>query len=323
MLDRVNLFSNFRSFGGAMPQLDRPSHQFMQDRLRASYRYCERIARSQARNFYYSFVALPPEQRAAMCAVYAFMRYSDDVSDEAVITDRFDAIQSWRAALDRALDGDYGDSLILPAFHDTVCRYRIPAQFFYELIEGTAMDLTHTRYETWDDLYLYCYRVASVVGFVCLYIWGFDAAEGKALRYAEACGIAFQLTNILRDIGEDYDRGRIYLPQEDMRRFCVSEADIGSRSLSKAFQALMRFEVERARSYYAEAKKLLPLLSKEAQPTFAIMYRIYRGILDAIERNNYDVFSRRARVSTWRKVRYVLEAWVRQHRSLELDKEKE
>ncbi|HLI47717.1 MAG TPA: phytoene/squalene synthase family protein [Chthonomonas sp.] len=302
-----------------MPQSDRTSYRSREDRLKASYRYCERIARSQARNFYYSFVALPPAQRAAMCAVYAFMRYSDDVSDEAAITDRFAAIQAWRAALDRALEGDYGDSLILPAFHDTVCRYQIPVQFFYELIEGTAMDLTHARYATWDDLYLYCYRVASVVGFVCLYIWGFDAAEGKALRYAEACGIAFQLTNILRDIGEDYDRGRIYLPQEDMRRFCVSEADIEKRSLSDAFQALMRFEVERARHYYTEAKKLLPFLSKEAQPTFAIMYRIYRGILDEIERNNYDVFSHRARVSTLKKVQYVLEAWVRQHRALELE----
>lgn len=296
-----------------------PPKQQDNNRLKASYRHCERIARTQARNFYYSFIALPPAQRAAMCAIYAFMRYSDDVSDEAGISNKAQAIQAWRAALDRALQGDYADNLILPAFHDVVQRYEIPTHLFYELIEGTEMDLHHTRYETWEDLYAYCYRVASVVGFVCIHIWGFDPADGKALQYAEACGIAFQLTNILRDIAEDYHRGRIYLPQEDLRTFHVSETDIaraclpGHRELSKPLLSLLQFEVERAKTYYEEAEKLLPLLAETARPTFSIMLRIYLGILEEIQRNQYNIFSQRAHVSTMKKIKLVLEAWFRQN----------
>src|SRR5579862_822692 len=155
------------------------------ERLTASYRHCEHVAKTQARNFYYSFLTLPSERKAAMCAIYAFMRYSDDVSDEAAVDrSKADEMRTWRAALDRAFVGDYGDSLILPAFHDTVCRYQIPARYFHELIDGTEMDLTKKRYETFAELHQYCYRVASVVGFVCIHVWGFDEAEGRALQYA-------------------------------------------------------------------------------------------------------------------------------------------
>ncbi|HZO91675.1 MAG TPA: phytoene/squalene synthase family protein [Chthonomonadaceae bacterium] len=281
------------------------------ERLAESYRHCEQVARTQARNFYYSFVTLPPERKAAMCAIYAFMRYSDDVSDEAA-ADHSKAAQmrAWRAALDRALDGDYGQSLILPAFHDTVQRYGIPARYFHALIDGTEMDLSKKRYETFDELYQYCYRVASVVGFVCLHVWGFDAAEGKALEYAEACGLAFQLTNILRDVKEDAERDRIYLPQEDLRRFGVAEENLKRGLANSPFRALMRFEVERAQGYYDQAQALLPLIHAPGRPTFAIMFQIYRGILDSIERNDYDVFSRRARVSTPKKLGIVARAWL-------------
>lgn len=281
------------------------------ERLAESYAYCEHVAKTQAKNFYYSFVTLPPERKAAMCAIYAFMRYSDDVSDEAAIDrSKAEKMREWRAALDRAFAGDYGDSLILPAFHDVVVRYQIPARYFHELIDGTEMDLTKNRYETYAELHQYCYRVASVVGFVCIHVWGFDPAGGKALEYAEACGLAFQLTNILRDVKEDAERDRIYLPQEDLRRFGVSEADLKAGAQTENFRALMRFEADRARAYYQQAQALLPLIHTPGRPTYTIMLKIYRGILDSIEKNGYDVHSRRARVSTPKKLGIVVGAWL-------------
>jgi phytoene synthase len=284
----------------------------MRSNLDTSYAHCAHVAKTQARNFYYSFLTLSPDRRAAMCAIYAFMRYSDDVSDEAA-TDRSKAqeMAEWRAALDRAFAGDYGSSLILPAFHDTVKKYAIPARYFHELIDGTEMDLTKNRYQTFADLHQYCYRVASVVGFVCLHVWGFDEADGRALQYAEDCGLAFQLTNILRDVREDAERDRIYLPQEDLRRFNVTEDDLRRGGANPAFQELMRFEVERAKAYYERAARLMPLVHPAGRPTLSIMIKIYRGILDSIERNNYDVHSRRARVSTQRKLGIVAGAWLR------------
>jgi phytoene synthase len=287
----------------------------MDANLQRSYDYCAHVAKSQAKNFYYSFLTLPPEKKAAMCAVYAFMRYSDDVSDEAA-ADAAKAAQfrQWRAALERALRGDYGDSPILPAFHDVVQRYAIPPRYFSELIDGVEQDLTIHRYETFTDLARYCYLVAGVVGFVCIHVWGFDPTDGKALEAAEACGLAFQLTNILRDVKEDAERDRIYLPQEDLRRFGVTEAEL-KRGGGDNFRALMRFEAERARQFYQQALDLFPLLHPDGRPTYTIMLRIYRGILDSIERNGYDVHTRRARVSTPQKLGIVAGAWLNSRRA--------
>lgn len=282
-------------------------------RLAESYRYCEHVARTQARNFYYSFLLLPPGRRAAMCAIYAFMRYSDDVSDAAdagLDGSRASRLQAWRRALDRAFEGEYGDSRILPAFHDTVRGFQIPAHYFHDLIDGTEMDLTRSRYETFTDLREYCYRVASVVGFVCIHVWGFDPADGRALEYADACGLAFQLTNILRDVKEDAERDRFYLPQEDLRRFGVSEEELRAGSLTASFRALMQFEAQRAREFYAKAGALLPLVHRPGRASLSIMMQIYRGILESIERSNYDVHSRRARVSTPKKLGIVAGAWL-------------
>lgn len=280
--------------------------------LADSYAHCSTVAKTQARNFYYSFMTLTPERRAAMCAIYAFMRYSDDVSDEAA-SDRskIDEMREWRLALDRAFRGDYGDSRILPAFHDTVQKYGIPARYFHELIDGTEMDLTKNRYETFEELHQYCYRVASVVGFVCLHVWGFDESGGQALQYAEDCGLAFQLTNILRDVREDAERDRVYLPQQDLRRFNVTEEELRLGKLTDNFRDLMRFEVDRAKRYYESAARLTPLVHSAGRPTLTIMMKIYRGILDSIERNNYDVHSRRARISTPRKLGIVAGAWLK------------
>ena len=221
-----------------------------------------------------------------------------------------DEMRAWRAALDRTFAGDYGDSLILPAFHDTVKRYNIPARYFHDLIDGTEMDLTKTRYETWSELHQYCYRVASIVGFVCIHVWGFDENDGRALQYAESCGLALQLTNILRDVKEDADRDRIYLPQEDLQRFGVTEHELKQGVMNDRFRALMQFEAERAKEFYRQAQALFPLVNKAGRPTLSIMINIYRGILDSIERNGYDVHSRRARVSTVKKLGIVASAWL-------------
>ncbi len=279
--------------------------------LAESYRYCEKIARDQARNFYYSFLTLPHDQKLSMCAIYAFMRTTDDVSDEeGDPSDKKQQLNSWRISLESALTGKYGTSKILPAFHHTLIRYQIPPKYIRDLIDGAEMDLTISRYDTWSDLQNYCYKVASVVGFICLYVWGFDESEGKAILYGNACGLAFQLTNILRDISEDSQRNRVYLPQEDLMRYHVSEQTLQAGKMNQDLYSLLEFETERAECLYNEAEKLIPLVHPSGRPTLRIMIRIYRGILDDIKLNNYDVFSRRARASTLSKLRIVFSEWV-------------
>ena len=282
----------------------------MTPELARSYAHCRKVARARARNFYYAFAILPPAKRDAMCAVYAFMRHSDDVSDEpGLAPDRQAAMCAWRAALDDALRGEYGDDPVLPALHDTVRTCAIPPKLLHELIDGVEMDLTKTRYATFDELYGYCYRVASVVGLVCLYVWGFAGGE-EALQRAEACGIAFQLTNILRDLKEDIERDRVYLPQEDLARFGYTETDLARGVMDDPFRALMRFEAERARAYYATAEPLAAMISPVSRPAFGVMYRIYRGLLERIEACDYDVFSRRVSVPKATKARLMAGAWL-------------
>jgi phytoene synthase len=184
-----------------------------------SYAFCERVARSQAKNFYYSFLLLSRPQRRAMCAIYAFMRYCDDLSDAEGIADRPAAIARWRADLDQTLAGNPTEHPVWPAFADAVQRYSMPHAYFYEMIEGVSSDLEPRRIGTFDELYRYCYQVASVVGLTIIHIFGFDSPDAR--RLAETCGIAFQLTNILRDVREDALNGRVYLPQEDLSRFGV------------------------------------------------------------------------------------------------------
>lgn len=281
--------------------------------LAVSYEYCARVARTQARNFYFSFTVLPPEKRAAMCALYAFMRYTDDVSDdEAMRSDRAGQLDRWRKALAGALRGDYGSDPILPAFHNTVRKYGIPETLFEELIAGVEMDLDRNRYETFEDLYRYCYRVASVVGLACIHIWGFEGQgdpNPPAYVPAEACGIAFQLTNILRDVREDGERDRIYLPLQDLRQFGYSEANLAAGVRDERFLRLMQFQAERAKQYYEAALPLIPLIRQDSRPALVIMYRIYRGLLERIERSGYDIFTRRARLPDWKKAAIVAQAW--------------
>ncbi len=257
--------------------------------LAASYGHCRRIARTEARNFYYGFLLLPPAKRDALCALYAFMRQVDDVSDSLGGAEKPERLADWRGRLDRALAGDYPANPIWLAFHHTVTRYRIPPRYFHDLISGAEMDLTVTSYATFDRLREYCYRVAGTVGLTCLYVFGFE--DSRAPDLAEKLGIAFQLTNILRDLPRDLAMGRVYLPQEDLERFGCGREDLARQKLSPAFVELMRFEAERAWRFYAEGVELISLVSADSRPALWALARIYSGILRKIEARGYDVFS--------------------------------
>ncbi len=272
--------------------------------LDESYRYCRRVARTRARNFYYSFVLLSPPQRAAMCAVYAFMRYCDDLSDEPGANRA--AIDRWRGDLEAALQGRFSAHPVWPAFHDAVRRFGIPHEYFFEMIDGVASDLEPRRFETFGQLYRYCYQVASVVGLTTTHIFGFDSP--RALPLAEKCGVAFQLTNILRDIREDAENGRIYLPAEDLTRFGVTEQELIAGQLSGGFLEMMRFQVARARAYYEESRPLLDLVHPSSRRSLWALIAIYSRLLERIEARNYDVFSARVRLPALEKMGIVLRA---------------
>jgi len=247
-----------------------------------------------------------------MCGLYAFLRLTDDLADgPGALPEKTAALADWRQATDACLLGRYSHPLH-PAFDQTVKRFRIPLEYVRAAIDGVEMDLRRTRYATFAELYEYCYRVASVVGLCCIHIWGFR--DDSAKRHAENAGVAFQLTNILRDLGEDAARGRVYLPLEDLNRFGVTPDDLCRTSAlanglrPRGFTELMRFEASRAREYYDAARPLLPLLPPPGRAVFLMMARTYRGLLDEIERRNYEVYSSRVRVSFWRRLAYFAEA---------------
>jgi phytoene synthase len=270
--------------------------------LNESYAYCRAVARTRAKNFYYSFLLLGRAEHDAMCAVYAFNRYCDDLSDEPGAATAA-AIDQWRQDLDRALTGQYSGHPLWPAFCDTVRRCRIPQQYFHDMICGVRSDLEPRVIESFGELYHYCYHVASVVGMTIVHIFGFD--DPKAIELAEKCGVAFQLTNILRDVKEDFCMGRVYLPAEDLRRFGV---DAGRLEYGDAFRALMGFEAERARCYYDESRPLIGMVRRQNRPSLWALIEIYRRLLDRIEKNNFDVLSQRVRLTALEKAGVLLRA---------------
>jgi phytoene synthase len=271
--------------------------------LEESYAYCRGVAKSRAKNFYYSFVLLPAEQKNAMCAVYAFMRYCDDLSDEAGATAA--KIEQWRAALTEALAGRPGGHAMWLAFLDSVKRFSIPHDYFYEMIDGVLSDIEPRKVRTFEELYRYCYKVASVVGLTTIHIFGFS--DPKALVLAEKCGIAFQLTNILRDVREDAELGRQYLPAEDLERFHVSDLTQPGAN----FLRLMEFEANRARAYYDESAPLIQMVHTRSRSSLWALITIYSRLLERIRKSNYDVLNRRIRLSSAEKSWIVLQAFVR------------
>jgi phytoene synthase len=274
--------------------------------LDASYAYCRSIARTRARNFYYSFLLLDRPRRNGVCALYAFNRQCDDLSDEGHL-DRAAAARAladWRDQVDAALTGRYGAHPAWPAFHDTVRRYQIPTRYFHEMIEGVTSDLYPQQPRTFADLYRYCYRVASAVGLSVLHVFGFLSDD--ALPLAEKCGIAFQLTNILRDVGEDARMGRVYLPAEDLDRFGVDPACFRDGVPRGAYTELMRFEASRARLFYEESAALPNLVHRESRASMRVLVAIYSRLLERIEESNFDVLRRRIRVPAWEKCKLLL-----------------
>jgi len=283
--------------------------------LKESYARCVAVTRERAGNFHFAFQVLPEERYRGICALYAFARLADDYSDDEADSQRaLASTQAWRTAFDRAMAGDCGDNPYLPAVVDTVRRFKIDPKYCHELLDGTAMDATVKRYETWDQTYLYCYRVASVVGLMTIHVFGFRDESGKALKLAEETGIAFQMTNILRDIKEDAGRDRIYLPLADLAQFNVSEAVLLAGQDSPAFRELIRFEVERAKTYYTAAEQLTPMIEGAGRPALEALVKIYRRLLEEIERRGYDVLSERVALSGLEKAKLaggaVLKAWI-------------
>jgi len=270
--------------------------------LEKSYAFCREIARTRARNFYYSFLLLSREQKNAMCAIYAFMRYCDDIS-EGESASR-EAIAQWRSDLDQALAGKFPDNALWPAFHDTVQRYRIPHNYFHEMIDGVSSDLEPRQIQTFDELYRYCYQVASVVGLVIIHIFGFESKEALAL--AEKCGIAFQLTNILRDVREDRENQRIYIQAEDIARF---HADL--KKYDDRFRSLMQFEAKRAREYYEDSRPLITMVHPESRASLWALIEIYRRLLAKIERRNYAVLDQRISLPALQKISILASARFR------------
>ncbi|MGE0607533.1 MAG: phytoene/squalene synthase family protein [Pirellulales bacterium] len=281
--------------------------------VEASYALCQQAARRASSSFYYSFLLLPRAKRRAMCALYAFLRKTDDLGDgdsgpgdaKSIAAQRAE-LAAWRASFRRALQGSFDDPL-LPALADTVERFAIPPEHLEAVIDGVEMDLQGSRYETWDELALYCHRVASVVGLACIQIWGYR--DELALEPARQCGLAFQLTNILRDLKEDAQRGRIYLPAEDLRRFAYSPDDLRAGIRDARFRALMKHELDRAEQFYRQAEELQGWLSSDGVPIFGTMLSTYRGLLDEIRRLDGDVFTSRVRLSSWRRLR-IAARWL-------------
>jgi phytoene synthase len=262
------------------------------------------MARRAASNFYYCFHLLPSEKRRAMCALYAYLRETDDLGDSPrPLDERRAALANWRSEVEAALDGRPRGP-ILPALADTAQKFRIPRQYLLDVLDGVQMDLDERTYETFAELEQYCYRVASVVGLSCIHIWGFSSDE--AVAPAVQCGLAFQLTNILRDLDEDARRGRVYLPLEDLKRFDYRAEDLRNRVRDDRFRELVRFEVARAEEFYRGAAALQNYLHPQGRRIYGAMVDTYHQLLAEIRRRDGDLFDERVRIGKWRKLRIAL-----------------
>jgi phytoene synthase len=290
------LASDLRTSLSAAPAIARESAG-----LRACYRACREITRFHSKTFYLSSLFLAPAKRRAIWAVYAFCRTADDIADrDAPARERLDALDAWERGLREAYDGRPSGP-VLTAFADAARRFAIPVEPALDLLHGARIDVTRQRYATFEQLREYCYLVASTVGLLVLPVLG--ASSPDAARYAVALGRAMQMTNVLRDVGEDARMGRVYLPEEDLLRFGVTREAIVAGIAGDRFRALMAFEIARVRAMYRAAEPGIALLSPDARYTVRLALALYRGILARIETNEHDVFSRRAYVPFTAKLR--------------------
>jgi 15-cis-phytoene synthase len=269
----------------------------------------DRLAHAAGSNFYYSFLLLPSAKRRAIKDVYAFCRILDDVVDQDHSgRDPYAELQYWRDEIESCYNGvpetDFGERL-----SDTIDMFELPRQPFIDLIDGMEMDLKWQSYQTFADLREYCYRAASAVGLICIEIFGYESPRTR--EYAVNLGLALQLTNILRDLKEDVDRGRIYIPLEDLERFGYAEKDLRSHLYNAPFIQLMKFEHARARSYFEKAAASLPESDRSSMFAAEIMSQIYRELLDSIAGLQFDVFRNRVTISKKRKMRIALAVWLK------------
>jgi 15-cis-phytoene synthase len=302
--------------------------------LTMAYSVCRGITRTSAKNFYYAFHVLPKPKRQALCAVYAFMRRCDDIADEPGLApqERRRKLDTWLEALHRTQQGNPTDDPVLLALTDAQRRYTITAGLLDDLATGTAMDVVDAEvpnqyveedeplfaagafsppaihYQTFEDLKLYCYRVASVVGLVCIHIFGYRDPAAEPL--AEQCGLAFQLTNIIRDVREDAAMGRIYLPQEDLAKFGLSAADVLSATDSSRLRPLLTLEADRARQGYQAGEQLIPYILEDSQPALWVLINIYRALLEKIAARQYEVFHGKISLTVFEKLRILAKGFL-------------
>lgn len=278
------------------------------ERLKNAYAECRAITRYHAKTFYMATRFLPNHKQRGIFAIYALCRYIDDLVDEAEDLMEKQALNQadikkkldlWKQKLQDTYDGLSQDNAILIAFSDVLKRYHIPIEMPFELMEGVCMDLYKNRYQTFNEVYDYSFKVASIVGLMTSQVFGYESRE--ALGYAVDLGIAMQLTNILRDVGEDLRKNRIYLPKEDLEKFGVSEQDLFNHNLNDNVKALLDFQIQRARRYYSRSEKGIALLSWDSQLPVYLALQNYSRILDKIEQNNYDVFTLRAYLNATEK----------------------
>ena len=275
--------------------------------LEQAYAHSKTITAIHSKSFYLASQLLPKDKRRAARALYAFCRTADDLVDNANDNDVETSLNNWRRSVFSVHPPAH--DLVAVAWADTRARYEIPQGYGEQLLAGVSRDLMQTRYQAFDDLVTYAYGVASTVGLMSMHIIGFS--DSKAVPYAIKLGVALQITNILRDVAEDWQRGRVYLPQEEMNFFGITEDDLDKGVVTDRWQTFMKFQIERTRQLYQEAWPGIALLDKDGRFAIAAAVELYQDILDDIERHDYDVFSRRAHVSKWGKLRKLPGIWWR------------
>ena len=273
--------------------------------LRKAYAHANSITAQHSKSFYLASQLLPEEKRSAVRALYAFCRTVDDIVDEDDVEGREEHLGYWRGVVQSASFSD--DDLVAAAWTDTLARYHIPRHYALQLIDGVNRDMTQTRYQTFEELATYCYGVASTVGLMSMYIVGFNSTD--AVPYAIKLGVALQMTNILRDVGEDFCNGRVYLPREELALYGIREADMAAGRVTDAWRLFMKFQIKRTRQLYEEAWPGVKLLEREGQLAIGAAAVFYQGILDAIEANDYDNFDNRAGLNAWEKISRIPSLW--------------
>ena len=276
--------------------------------LKEAYLYCHVLTKREARNFYFAFLTLPKQQRFSIYAVYAFARIADDIADGENSTDQKKfLLNQLRLDLQSAISG-HASGLVLLALADVIANFNIDSKLFDQLIDGVEMDLVEKRYRTFDDLCVYCYHVASVIGLISIEIFGYR--DERAKQAAKDLGIAMQITNILRDLQEDMLTGRVYLPLEDLEFYEYSEIELANSITNKNFYELMRFETSRARRFYDSGSELFQYIDPRSRACVSVLHGLYLRLLNRLENRNFQVFGEKIKLSSREKIMVMIKLWI-------------